>query len=228
MALLSDAVMVLFCDVASDPAGHDDWHTYEHMHERLSIPGFIRGSRWVREAGGPRYLILYEVDSLAIAQSPDYLERLNHPTAWTQATMKRLRGMSRGFCTVAASAGYGLGRAAFAMRFARPSAQAWAWLTNEAGRVAALPGLASAWLLDPGPPPPMTTEQSIRGRDAELGCLFIATAHDRDALPEATATLAAGIAPIDQGLYALGFTATAAEVRRTAANPPRSRSPGYR
>jgi spermidine synthase len=53
MALTSDAVMVIFCDVADDAAGHDDWHTYEHMHERLSIPGFLRGTRWIRTSGRP-------------------------------------------------------------------------------------------------------------------------------------------------------------------------------
>src|SRR5688572_26445472 len=145
--------------------------------------------------------------------------------------MKRLRGMSRGFCSVASSAGYGLGRAAFAMRFPRPATEAWGWLANEAGRIAAVRGIASAFVLDPAPPPPMTTEQSIRGRDADLACIFLATAHDRDALQAACARYLGaevlgghGIEPSDRGLYALSFTATAAEVQRTAPNPPTSRS----
>ena len=90
MALLSNAVMILFCDVASGAADHDDWHTWEHMHERLSIPGFLRGTRWTRTAGEPRYLMVYEIADVGMARSPEYLERLNHPTPWTSTTMTRL------------------------------------------------------------------------------------------------------------------------------------------
>src|SRR3954449_10393201 len=103
MALMSDAVTVIYCDVSSDVAGHDDWHTYEHMHERLSIPGFFRGTRWTRISGAPRYLIIYEVANVDMASSPEYLERLNHPSEWTSTTMKRLGGMSRGLCNVIAT-----------------------------------------------------------------------------------------------------------------------------
>src|SRR5947208_124187 len=136
MALMSDAVMVLFCDVESDPAAHDDWHTYEHLHERLSIPGFLRGTRWTRNDGSPRYLIVYEVRDVGMAQSADYLERLDNPTPWTAATMQRLRNMRRGFCRVAASAGYGLGRSAVALRFTRPDETGWRWLSEEISRLA--------------------------------------------------------------------------------------------
>ena len=42
------------------------------MHERLSIPGFLRGTRWTRIAGSPRYLIVYEVAGVDMAESPAY------------------------------------------------------------------------------------------------------------------------------------------------------------
>src|SRR5204863_9958228 len=106
MALMSDAVMILYCDVADDAADHDDWHTYEHLHERLSIPGFLRGTRWTRTERTPRYMMVYEVAGAHMAQSPDYLERLNNPTPWTSATMLRLRGMRRVLCTLPPSAAY--------------------------------------------------------------------------------------------------------------------------
>src|SRR5258706_8378524 len=142
MALASDAVMVLYCDVSADSAGHDDWHTYEHMHERLSIPGFLRGTRWTRASGSPRYLIVYEVANVDMARSPEYLERLNNPTAWTASTMERLRGMRRGFCAVRASAGYGLGPTALAVRFAPPSERARDRLARALPPLAAAPGEA--------------------------------------------------------------------------------------
>ena len=229
MALSSDAVMVLFCDVASDPAGHDHWHTYEHMHERLSIPGFLRGSRWLRTEGAPRYLIVYEVESVAMKESPAYLARLNDPTPWTTATMQRLRGMVRGFCHVRTGAGYGLGRAALALRYsASDPEEARAWLAQQAQSLASRPGFAAAYLLDPVEAPQMTREQAIRGKDATLAPMFFVTGHDAQAVREAcgrelgTAALReAGIEALDAGFYELGFTATAAEVARTPKPPPR-------
>ena len=227
MALMADAVMVISCDVSSDAAGHDDWHTYEHMHERLSIPGFLRGTRWTRTTGSPRYLIIYEVRDAGMAQSPQYLERLNHPTAWTSATMQRLRGMSRGFCRVAASTGYGLGRAALSLRFERPGDDAWQWLANELPALASRRGMAGVHLFEPATAAPMTKEQSIRGRDLEMGCVLLATAYDATALERACeshlgneALTRHGIAVADRGSYELSFTATATEVLRTAASRP--------
>jgi len=227
MSLMSEAVMVIYCDVASDAAGHDDWHTYEHMHERLSIPGFLRGTRWTRTAGSPHYMIVYEVDGVGMANAPEYLERLNHPTEWTASSMKRLRGMSRGFCHVVASAGYGLGHVALSLRFTHAGGESRAWLAAEVARMASWRGMASVTLLEPVQPPPMTKEQSLRGRDAEMACVLLATAHDGGALARAcehhltaASLVGHGISPIDGGTYQLGFTATAAEVARTQPNRP--------
>lgn len=30
----------------------EDWHTHEHFPERMSIPGFLRGTRWAQVDGG--------------------------------------------------------------------------------------------------------------------------------------------------------------------------------
>ena len=225
MSLMSDAVMVIYCDVASDPAGHDDWHTYEHMHERLSIPGFLRGTRWTRASGSPRYMIVYEVEGVEMANSPHYLERLNHPSEWTTATMARLRGTSRGFCHVSASAGYGLGHAALSLRFAHAGSESREWLAAEVAKMASRRGMASVNLFEPVQRPPMTKEQALRGQDWLMSCVLLATAHDAGALALACDRhLAAeplarhGISLIDCGTYQLGFTATAAEVARTRPN----------
>jgi len=228
MALMSDAVMVIYCDVSSDVAGHDDWHTYEHMHERLSIPGFFRGSRWTRTSGSPRYMIFYEVADLNMATSPEYLQRLNNPSEWTSTTMKRLGGMSRGLCNVIATAGYGLGHAALSLRIPQPlSAEATRWLIEQVKAIASWRGMASVHLFVPAPHPPMTKEQSIRGDDTTMGVVLLATAHDTGTLVRACEhhlgkeTLERnGIAVLDRGMYELGFTATATEVLRTPANRP--------
>src|SRR4051812_16555055 len=101
MALLGAAAMVLAIDLAPESiVQHDDWHTHEHLPERLSIPGFLRGSRWRALSGTPQYLVIYEVADLGVLTSAAYLQRLNSPTPWTAKMMKSYRGMARGFCRV--------------------------------------------------------------------------------------------------------------------------------
>ncbi len=232
MALYSDAAMVLYYDIVGDNSDHDDWHTYEHMHERLSIPGFMRGTRWVAKAGTPKYMVIYEVAGLEVATSAAYLARLNHPTSWTASMMSRFRGMIRGFCTVVASLGCGLGNAAVSVRFT-PARGEEPILRERLARdvlpvMSSRRGMASAHLLQPAPPPPMTKEQSMRGHDTPMTWLLLATAYDSEALVKATD---AHLGPqalerygassgTDVGTYALHYTVTAQEVARTAPNPP--------
>src|SRR6185369_9370852 len=115
------AALLLLFDIAGDAiAEHDDWHTREHLPERLAIPGFLRGSRWTAAAGTPRYFVMYEVRELATLSSSAYLARLNSPTPWTARMMKSYMGMRRALCSVVASFGAGLGSAAY-WSVSRPS-----------------------------------------------------------------------------------------------------------
>ena len=232
MALNTDAAMVLYYDIAGDNADHDDWHTYEHMHERLSIPGFVRATRWAAQAGGPKYLVIYEVTGIDMATSPAYLARLNAPTPWTRSMMGRFRGMMRGFCRVVASSGFGFGPSAVSIRFT-PQPGRETDLTERFARevlpaMSSRRGMTSVHLMQPGPPPPVTQEQSLRSTpDAPMTWVLLATAYDPDALGRATAAHLdpaalerLGAAPrIESGTYALHYTATAQEVTRTPPHP---------
>ncbi len=182
MALLGKAAMVLSFDVAPDAVDeHDDWHTHEHFPERLSIPGFLRGTRWIAQQGQPRYFVMYEVDELATLASAAYLERLNNPSPWTAKMMTRYRGMTRGFCTITDSFGVGVGQAGLLIRFgpARergPQLHEWL-LENELPRLPAAPGLASAHMLKAALTPQMTSEQRIRGGDAVVALALLVTGY---------------------------------------------------
>ena len=179
MALMGSAAMILSFDVAPDAVGeHDDWHTHEHLPERLSIPGFLRGTRWVALEGSPRYFVLYEVETLATLTSFDYLARLNQPTPWTTKMMPHYRGMTRGFCAVTASFGAGVGHCALLIRFqprednGGPLRE---WLSSTA--LPPLPshsGLGCAHLLEAAATPPSTNEQRIRGVDSAMAWAVLA------------------------------------------------------
>jgi hypothetical protein len=140
--------------------------------------------------------------------------------------------MIRGFCTVVASSGFGLGHAAVSVRFTPVKGSESGLLDRLAREV--LPamssrrGMAGVHLLQPAPPPPMTREQSMRGPDTPMTWLLLATAYDSEALSRAAAEHLEpealgrhGASPqVDIGTYALHYTVTAQEAARTVPNPP--------
>lgn len=224
MALLGQAAMLLSFDVAPDAiVEHDDWHTHEHFPERLSIPGFLRGTRWIAQQGQPRYFVMYEVEGLDVLTSVAYLERLNNPTPWTAKMMVHYRGMTRGFCAITGSFGKGLGQAACLIRF-KPAEGKEAglrkWLLEEA--LPGLPekaGLVSAHLFEAAVTPQGTNEQRIRGKDAGVDWALLVTGYSQESvaalahaelgaqqLEQRGATAAAG------GVYRMAYSLTKAEL----------------
>jgi hypothetical protein len=187
MPLLGQAAMLLSFDVAVDAVGeHDQWHTHEHLPERLSIPGFVRGSRWIAVRGQPRYFVMYEVEQLATLTSPPYLDRLNNPSPWTSKMMVHYRGMTRGFCLVTGSFGSGIGCVGLLIRFKPVQGKEPAlreWLLRDC--LPTLPrrsGIGSVHLLEAAVTPEMTTEQRIRGADAGWDWALFFTGYDEDLL----------------------------------------------
>jgi hypothetical protein len=187
MPLLGSAAMLLSFNVdASAVEEHDRWHTHEHLPERLSIPGFLRGTRWIATRAGPRYMVLYEVEMLETLSSEAYLARLNSPTAWTTRMMLHYREMSRGLCAVLGSFGLGQGGVAALIRFSPRGSHALPlhqWLLDEAlPTVPQMPGFGSAHLLQGAQAAAMTNEQHIRGVDRGVESAIIITGYDGDAV----------------------------------------------
>lgn len=101
-----------------DVADFEDWYSFEHFPERLSVPGFRRGRRYVTATaatGGPAvgddglvgYYSVYEVDSPQVLTSPAYLARLDEPTAWTRRAVGLFRRNDRSVCRITRSHGVG-------------------------------------------------------------------------------------------------------------------------
>ena len=110
MTMLGSGCFVGWYDLAPGrEADHDEWHTHEHMIERVAIPGFLRGSRYRGAADTPRVCVVYQGENIGTFTSPAYLERLNAPTPWSQKSLPLFVGMNRTLCTVAASFGHGRG-----------------------------------------------------------------------------------------------------------------------
>ena len=224
MPLLGTAAILLSFDVDIEAIKeHDRWHTNEHLPERLSISGFCRGTRWVATAGDPRYMVLYEVESLEALASEAYLARLNNPTPWTTRIMLHYRGMTRGLCAVLGSFGYGQGGVAALIRFTAEEpnvTQLHRWLLEEVlPKVPQLVGLGSAHLLQGVQSAAMTNEQSIRGLDRGVDRALIVTGYDDNAVTAYAQQLCAtgglssrGARELTSAIYRWGYSLTSAEI----------------
>jgi hypothetical protein len=185
--MLGNAAVAMWWDIAPEArAEWEDWHSHEHMPERLGIPGFLRGTRSIAVSGEPSYFVLYEVRQLAVMTGGVYLERLNQPTPWSQKMMPHHRNMVRSLCRVRASFGGGVAQAVATLRFSPGRKSPVKRLTSEV--LPALPqrkGLAGAHLLQslPAERTPQTAEQKMRGgADARADWVLLVNGYDVDAL----------------------------------------------
>jgi hypothetical protein len=116
-ALMGSGAVLVWNDVAEEGRRQFyDWHDKEHIPERLDIPGFRRGRRYIKPNHSPEWFTMYEADDLGVVTSPQYLARLNAPTPATQQTLKYFRNTSRAVCRVACSMGSSSGGHMLTMR----------------------------------------------------------------------------------------------------------------
>ena len=110
MALWGKGVLAIWNDI--DPEAEADfvaWHVLEHIPERVGLPGFLRGRRYIAVDGSPQYFNFYETEKAETLRSPKYLERLNDPTPSTRRVVAHFRNTSRTICEVVESLGLGEG-----------------------------------------------------------------------------------------------------------------------
>jgi hypothetical protein len=110
MSLAGEGVVAIWNGITREGRGDFyDWHMHEHMPERVGIPGFLRGRRWIAEWGEPEFFTLYEAVSVETLAGQDYLNRLNSPTPWTKRATSHFRDVSRAIQRVRYTAGPGVG-----------------------------------------------------------------------------------------------------------------------
>lgn len=189
MGLLGSAVMTGWFDVAPEARSeYDDWLSHEHMPERLAIPGFRRGTRWISLSGSPRNFVMYEVDTFDTLTSEPYLERLNNPTAWSKKIMGHIRNMTRSLCRVTGSFGGGVGETLLTIRLSPMSADEGAlrkWLTQSIlPGLPTTPGIVGTHLLEAQKQSgqALTQEEKLRGGDAPADWVLLAQGNDSDSM----------------------------------------------
>jgi hypothetical protein len=106
MSLAGKGAVAIWHDIT--PEGRDEfyaWHGEEHMPERVAIPGFLRGRRYVAIEAELEFFNLYEALSSQVLTGQDYRMRLDNPTPWTRTAVKHFRDVARAICRVAATYG---------------------------------------------------------------------------------------------------------------------------
>ena len=197
--MLGRAAVAMWWDVAPEVrAEWEHWHSSEHMPERLSIPGFLRGTRWIARSGEPSYFVLYEVVELATITTGAYLERLNNPTPWSRKMMPHHRNMVRSLCAVRAGWGGGVPQVLATIRFSP---------TAVLPKLPRGQGLTGAHLLESQPMPAVqTAEQKIRGGDASADWVMLVGGYHASSL--APTPLPEGVV----GFYRPAYSLSAGEI----------------
>lgn len=85
------------------PAERDEefqaWYDTEHMPQRRGMPGFLSARRWECVAGWPRWLALYDLESVKALETEEYRAVAGErSTPWT----RRVLGFVKGYRRVAA------------------------------------------------------------------------------------------------------------------------------
>jgi len=116
-ALLGQAAVFVWNDVSREGcAQFYQWHDKEHIPERLALPGFRRGRRFISPGHSPQWLTMYEAVDVSALVSPEYLARLNAPTPATTSTLEHFRNTSRAVCRLVHSVGSSTGGQLLSMR----------------------------------------------------------------------------------------------------------------
>ncbi len=180
MPLLGKGVAAIWHNVL--PEIQDDynrWHVHEHVPERVGIPGFLRGRRYVAIRGEPQFFHFYETRALATLTSKDYLDRLNAPTPWTRRIGPHIKDNNRSLCEVVTSLGIGSGAVILTGRIAVADGMGdtlVGWLASDVmPDLVEQPGIVGAHLLQGNhrSSATQTAEKAMRGHPDDVADLVM-------------------------------------------------------
>lgn len=231
MSLLGAGALVIWNGIA--PEAEEDfvaWHVGEHIPERVTLPGFLRGRRYVAEDSVPKYFNFYETGEVADLSSPAYRAALNAPSPWTRRVVAHFADTSRTICAVVASLGRGEGAWIETIRFAAslPPAEFRQSMADALATLARLPGIVGVHLLEGQAEASAgeSSEKHLRSQPDQLAAwVMLIEAVGKPAANDARAAAnhaleRAGAEAVQNGLYYLQYGLTRYELAQSAAAPP--------
>ena len=181
---MTTGVLAIWNDCApGHEAAYEAWYMREHFPERLSLPGFRRGRRYVAIRPGPEYFTYYETDTPEALATADYLDRVEDPTPMTHQIMSSVfLNMNRTVCRVVDRIGHARGSHAVVLRMmeAPPLANMKALLAELRGHDGI--ARAEAWVGITKDQSADNAESRLRGGDeSTAACLFVETLTEAEA-----------------------------------------------
>ena len=83
MAQKGRGIFMVYVDIdAQHVQEFNEWYNTEHLPELLAVPGILSAARYEAVKGGPQYLACYELESVAVMQTPAFTNRPRTP--WGQ------------------------------------------------------------------------------------------------------------------------------------------------
>jgi hypothetical protein len=74
----------------------NEWYDTEHIPEREAVPGILSAQRFVVNEGFPRYLALYDLESIEVLQSESYKRiGIDNLSPWSRRIIRSVRGSKR-------------------------------------------------------------------------------------------------------------------------------------
>ncbi|KAF1021240.1 MAG: hypothetical protein GAK30_02003 [Paracidovorax wautersii] len=111
-------------DSPARQAEYETWHSFEHVPERVGLPGFIAAHRYRALAPQgphkPAYFTWYELASRQALASPAYRDVVDHPTPWSARMRGALRDFHRLPCDAQGCHGAPTGRYVMALHLHAP------------------------------------------------------------------------------------------------------------
>lgn len=204
-------------------AAYDEWHSREHVPERVAVPGFRGGRRYGAPAHpAHRWFTLYDIADLGCLETPEYRDLLDNPTVESAAMRPRFRNVLRVPCEEVASAGFGAGGALAALRLPAAAEDAAAGMVPA---LAATPRIVRARL---GRCAGGARADAQSADAAPFGAVLLVDALDRSMAAGAFANLVARFHPGEDplhhgGLYDLAFIFPSADPAERGAHqrPPK-------
>ena len=111
MAGAKQGMLMVWTDIPAEvEAEFNEWYNREHLPDRINkVPGFIRARRFAAASGEPRYLALYETQSVEVMQSEPYLALNRNPDPMSRRFIPLFRNTIKAICDVSARVGQGEG-----------------------------------------------------------------------------------------------------------------------
>lgn len=126
---MAGAILAIWNDYpAAFAEEYASWHTFEHVPERLTVPGMQAARRYVSASEIETYFTLYDLEDLSVIEHPAYIDLVRNPTPWSLKMRRHFSKVLRIPGKIAATGGHGIGGAANVQAFSVNRCEAQTWM----------------------------------------------------------------------------------------------------